>query len=136
MKTKLISALLSSLVMFGLAGLFTGVLAREFIARNVESEMLRAPPNLVLTYLGYLALALLMAFAYQYFAKSGTKSWISGLKLGLATALVWLMPYSLVLFSVYKFPYAAIPMDFGWVLVEQGLGGLVVGLVQGRRANI
>jgi len=39
------------------------------------------------------------------------------------------MPYSLVLFGVYKFPYAALPLDFAWALIEQGVGGLLIGLV-------
>ena len=135
MKRILISGLLASFVMFGLAGLFTGVLAREFIARQVDPAMLRMPPNLALTYAGYLVLGMLMAFAYKHLAKPGGNPAGAGLKLGLFAAVVWLMPYSIVLFSVYKFPYAAIPLDFSWALVEQGLGGVIIGLVQGRRAN-
>lgn len=42
------------------------------------------------------------------------------------------MPYTLVLFGVYKFPYAALPMDFAWAFVEQGMGGLVIGLIYGK----
>ena len=42
------------------------------------------------------------------------------------------MPYTLVLFGVYKFPYAALPMDFAWAFVEQGMGGLVIGLIYGN----
>ena len=42
------------------------------------------------------------------------------------------MPYSLVLFGVYRFPYVALPIDFVWALVEQGLGGLVIGIIHGR----
>lgn len=134
-KRDLISAVLASLVMFCLAGLFTGVLARAFIAEHVAPAMLRTAPNLALTYAGYLLLGLLMAFAFRHVARPDQKPAVAGLKLGLLTGVVWLMPYSLVLFSVYNFPYAAIPLDFGWALVEQGLGGLVIGLVQGRRAH-
>ena len=50
----------------------------------------------------------------------------------MVAAVCWLMPYSLVLFGVYNFPYVVLPMDFAWALVEQGIGGVVIGLIQGR----
>jgi hypothetical protein len=37
------------------------------------------------------------------------------------------------LFGVYRFPYLALPLDFAWALVEQGVGGVVVAMVVGRR---
>ena len=46
------------------------------------------------------------------------------------------MPYSLVLFGVYRFPYVALTLDFAWALVEQGMGGLVIGLIHGKRAAV
>ena len=57
---------------------------------------------------------------------------MSGLRFGLVAGVCWLMPYSLVLFGVYKFPYVALPLDFAWALVEQGIGGLVIGLIYGK----
>jgi hypothetical protein len=45
------------------------------------------------------------------------------------------MPYSLVLFGVYNFPYAVLPLDFAWAMVEQSMGGLVIGLIYGK-ANV
>ena len=50
-------------------------------------------------------------------------------------AALWLMPCSLILFGVYRFPYEALPLDFAWAFVEQGLGGVLVavGLERGRR---
>jgi hypothetical protein len=127
------AAIVSSLVMFSLAGLYTGVLAREFIASHVDAAMLRNPPNLLLVYCGYLALASLMSFFYSRGRRPISTPAVSGLRFGLIAAVVWLMPYSLVLFGVYRFPVAALPLDFGWALVEQGTGGLVIGLIQGRR---
>jgi hypothetical protein len=123
----------ASLVMFLLAGLYTGVLAREFIAAHVNPLMLRNPPNLPLVYCGYLLLALLMSLLYTRILRSVSSPAASGLRFGLVTAVVWLMPYSIVLFGVYDFPYQALPLDFGWALVEQGLGGVIIGLIYGKR---
>ena len=79
MTRTVVAAMASAVVMFSLAGLYTGVLAREFIA-----------------------------------------------------AACWLMPYSLVLFGVYKFPYIALPLDFAWAIAKQGIGGVVIGLIHGK----
>lgn len=129
----LISIVVSAVSMFGLAGLYSQILAKDFITENINSEFLRNPPDLAVTFLGYLFLALLMAYAYRYFQVRFHTPVKSGLILGLSTAVVWIMPYSIVLFSVYNFPYIALPMDFFWVLLEQGIGGILIGAIQGRQ---
>jgi len=132
----IISAVVAAAAMFGLAGLYTQVLARDFIANNVNPELLRNPPDLVITFLGYLFLALIMAYVYRFFQNKFQEPIKSGIFLGLSAAVVWIMPYSIVLFSVYNFPYVALPLDFVWMLIEQGVGGLLIGLIQGRRLKI
>ena len=132
MKRTIFAVIAASAVMFSLAGLYTGVLARAFIAAHVDQSLLRTPPNLVLVFFGYVVLALLMSVFYWRFVRvTGSPAW-SGLRFGMGAAVCWLMPYSLVLFGVYKFPYYALPLDFAWALVEQGLGGLVIGLIYGK----
>ena len=132
MKRTIFSVIAASAVMFSLAGLYTGVLARAFIAAHVDQSLLRNPPNLILVFFGYVVLALLMSVFYWRFVRvTGSPAW-SGLRFGLVAAVCWLMPYSLVLFGVYKFPYVALPLDFAWALVEQGTGGLVIGLIYGK----
>ena len=133
MKKTILATITASAVMFSLAGFYTGVLARQFIAVHVDQALLRTPPNLVLVFFGYFVLALLMALLYGRFVRvTGSPAW-AGLRFGLMAAVCWLMPYSLVLFGVYKFPYVALPLDFAWALVEQGMGGLVIGLIHGKR---
>ena len=136
MKKTIFAVIAASAVMFSLAGFYTGVLAREFIAVHVDQALLRTPPNLVLVFFGYFVLALLMALLYGRFVRvTGSPAW-TGLRFGLMAAVCWLMPYSLVLFGVYKFPYVALPLDFAWALVEQGMGGLVIGLIHGKRPAV
>jgi hypothetical protein len=128
----ILAVLAASVAMFALAGAYTGVLAREFIAKNVDQALMRTPPNLILVFFGYLVLALLMAILYRRFVRvEGSPAW-SGLRFGMVAAVCWLMPYSLVLFGVYKFPYIVLPLDFIWALFEQGVGGLVIGLIYGK----
>jgi hypothetical protein len=136
MKKALLAAASAAAVMFSLAGLYTGVIARGFIAHNVDSSMLRQPANLVLIFFGYALLALLMTGLYGRFVRRAQSPAWSGLRFGIMSGVCWLMPYSLVLFGVYRFPYVALPMDFGWALIEQGIGGLVIGLIYGKSSAI
>ncbi len=76
----------AAVVMFSLAGLYTGLLARAFIAQHVEAALLRTPSNLILVEGDYVMLALIMA----------------------------------------------LPFYFAWALLEQGAGGLMMGLVCGK----
>lgn len=132
MKKTIFAVIAAAAVMFSLAGLYTGVLARQFIASHLDSALMRTPPNLILVFFGYLVLALLMALLYRRLVRvDGSPAWL-GLRFGLVAAVCWLMPYSLVLFGVYNFPYVVLPMDFAWAFVEQGAGGLVIGLIFGR----
>lgn len=132
MKRTVFAVIAASVAMFSLAGLYTSVLARAFIASHVDQSLLRTPPNLILVFVGYVALALLMSVLYARLVRvTGSPAW-SGLRFGMVAAVCWLMPYSLVLFGVYKFPYAALPLDFAWALLEQGIGGLVIGMIYGK----
>ena len=132
MKRTIVAVIAASLVMFSLAGLYTGVLAREFIAAHVDQSLLRTSPNLILVFFGYVVLASLMSVLYSRLVRVTSSPAWSGLRFGMVAAVCWLMPYSLVLFGVYKFPYVALPLDFAWSFVEQGIGGLVIGLAFGK----
>jgi hypothetical protein len=132
MKKTIVAVIAAAAVMFSLAGLYTGVLARQFIASHLDPALMRTPPNLPLVFFGYLVLALLMALLYRRLVRvDGSPAW-TGLRFGMVAAVCWLMPYSLVLFGVYNFPYIVLPMDFIWAFVEQGAGGLVIGLIYGK----
>jgi uncharacterized membrane protein YidH (DUF202 family) len=128
----ILAIIAAAVAMFSLAGLYTGVLARSFIEANVDKALMRSPPNLFLVFFGYLVLAVLMAVIYQRYVRlNGSPAW-NGLRFGMATAVCWLMPYSLVLFGVYNFPYIVLPLDFVWALIEQGVGGLIIGFIYGK----
>jgi len=129
---QIISTLTAGLAMFMLAGLYTGVIAKNFMTANVDATMIRTPPNLALIAVGYVFLGLLMTLIYPHI-KGLNGSLKSGILFGMACGAMWMMPYSIVLFGVYRFPYIALPVDFVWALVEQGVGGLIVGAVMKNR---
>ena len=131
MKKTILAIVLASLAMFSLAGFYTSVLARDFISEHVESALLRTPPNLLLVFAGYFVLSLLMTVIYARVVNVEKSPAWAGLRFGAVAGICWLVPSSLVLFGIYKFPYAALPMDFGWALIEQGIGGLIIGYILG-----
>jgi hypothetical protein len=135
LKKTLFAVVAATVVMFSLAGLYTGVLVHELIVNHVDPTLLRNPPNMALIAFGYFVLALLMAILYPRLVLVTGSPAMSGLRFGLVAGVCWLMPYSLVLFGVYKFPYVALPLDFAWALVEQGIGGVVIGLIYGKSSN-
>ncbi|WP_426103073.1 hypothetical protein [Massilia sp. TSP1-1-2] len=133
MKPILLAVAVSALAMFSLAGLYTGVLAHAFIAQHLAGPALRTPPNLPLVFAGYVFLALCMTLVHRrLFYGTRPTTWTNA-RFGMLAGVGWLMPYSLVLFGVYAFPYLALPLDFCWALVEQGLGGVIIGAILGRR---
>jgi hypothetical protein len=135
MKRIVLAAVIATIAMFSLAGLYTGVLARAFIASHVDPAMLRSSPNLTLVFVGYALLAALMTVIYSRLAPvTASPAW-TGVRFGVLSGICWLMPYSLVLFGVYRFPYEVLPMDFAWALIEQGVGGLIIGLVLGKATS-
>ncbi|QIL21095.1 hypothetical protein [Thermomonas sp. HDW16] len=83
--------------------------------------MLRQSPDLALTFVGYFVLACLMVLTYRKSALLTANPVKRGLAVGLAFAVVWLMPYSLVLFSMYRFPYEALAIDFPGLSSSKGL---------------
>ena len=132
MKPILLAVAASALAMFSLAGLYTGVLAHAFIAQHLAGPALRDPPNLPLVFAGYVLLALCMTLAHRRLFHGTPPTIWSNVRFGMLSGVGWLMPYSLVLFGVYAFPYLALPLDFSWALVEQGLGGVIIGTILGR----
>jgi hypothetical protein len=135
MKRPVLATVAATIAMFSLAGLYTGVLARAFIASQVDPAMLRSSPNLVLVFVGYALLAALMTLIYARLVRVAASPAWTGVRFGLLSGICWLMPYSLVLFGVYRFPYEVLPMDFAWTLFEQGVGGLIIGLVLGTTTD-
>jgi hypothetical protein len=133
---KIIATVVAGLAMFMLAGLYTGVIAKGFMTANVDANMIRMQPNMMLIASGYLFLAALMTLIFPHIKDLTAGSVKSGVVFGMVSGIVWMMPYSLVLFGVYRFPYIAISVDFVWALVEQGIGGILISLILGMHKRI
>jgi hypothetical protein len=131
-KKFFLAGIVGSVVMFLLAGMWNTVIVRNFIEAQIDPSQLRSVPVLYLVILGYLVLGFLMAIIYPRFAKGGKSVVGQGLMFGIIAGALWMLPYSLVLNSIYNFPFVAIGYDTIWVIVEQGIGGIVIAMVYGE----
>jgi hypothetical protein len=131
-KAGFFSLLLAFLAMFVMAGLFNGLVINELVSENIESAMLREVPNLGLIALGYALLALLMTLIYPRVVSPASYSFRSGFLFGMVAGIFWLLPQALVLHGVYQFPLRDLLIDPAWALLEQGIGGAIIGLIYAK----
>ena len=131
---KMLFALIAGFVtMFLLSGLWHMLIMGDFYEANGASNSL-AEPNLLFIALGYFILALLMSYAYPLGYKGG-KPVIEGLKFGVLMGLLWILPLGVVLFGVMESSGTLLIVDAVWHVVEQGIGGIVIGLVYGSQSS-
>ncbi|MEE9167080.1 MAG: DUF2177 family protein [Candidatus Neomarinimicrobiota bacterium] len=93
-------------------------------------DVLRSEPNVAFVVLGYLVLALLMAYIYPIGYKGGSPT-SQGLKFGILMGLIWVLPHGLVYVGVLNFTLTYTIVDGIWHVVEEGVGGVVIGLLYG-----
>ena len=132
MKIKFISLVLAFLVMFVLAGLFNGLVVNQFVNENIDTAMRLESPNLALIALGYALLALLMTLIYPRVVSQPSYSFRSGFLFGMVAGIVWLLPQALVLHGSYRFPALGLLIDPAWALLEQGIGGAIIGMIYAK----
>lgn len=127
MKKIIIAFLLSFMVMFGLAGLFSSLIVNEYISNNILPQMLKPQPNMIYIIAGYMLLSFLMVMLYPKLVNSEQSSVKSDFLFGAFISVLWLLPITLVLHGVYNFPTLSLLIDSSWALLEQGLGGMTIG---------
>ena len=127
---KMLFALLAGfVVMFLLAGLWHSVLMEDFYMADSSSNAF-AEPKMQFIALGYFILALIMAYIYPFGYKGGSPV-IEGLRFGITMGLSWILPFCVVLYGIFESSGTLLMVDFVWHIVEEGIGGIVIGLVYG-----
>ncbi|MEE9448992.1 MAG: DUF2177 family protein [Ignavibacteriaceae bacterium] len=127
---KFLFALLGGfLVMWLLAGLWHVLIMGDFYAKYAGPSTFEEPKLLFIA-LGYAILALLMVYIYIQGYKGGSPL-KEGLRFGVLMGLLWILPINVVMFGVREISSTVIVVDVIWHLVEQGVGGIVIGLIYG-----
>jgi hypothetical protein len=79
----------------------------------------------------YLVLGLLMAYMYPIGYKGG-KPLFEGLRFGVLIGLVWVLPHTLAMLGAHGGSLWRVLINAAWHVIEQGIGGIIVGLIYGR----
>ena len=128
-KKFLLALVLSFIVMFVLSFVWHDALMGDYYKTNDPS--IKDEVHIPFVALGYYILALLMVYIYPKGFKGGSPVG-EGLRFGLFIGLLWLLPRSVVLYGVLEGSSGVLVIvDSVWHLVEQGIGGIIIGLVHG-----
>ena len=123
----------SFLAMFILGSLWHPLLMKNFYEKYGGDSML-AEPNLLFIILGVLILAVLMAYLYPQGYKGGSPL-KEGLRFGVLIGLLAVLPFSVVMIGVMGTSKTLVLVDALWHLVEQGVGGIVIGYVYRSKSS-
>ena len=132
-KKKLLSWITGFVVMFVLGFLWHQIIMGDFYD-NQMSQVLRVELRIPFVILGYIVLAFLMAYVYPMGYQGGSPL-KEGLRFGVLIGLIWVLPHGLVALGTENITVAGGLVDAIWHVVEQGIGGVVIGLVYGSGAE-
>lgn len=82
--------------------------------------------------LAYIVLALIMAYIYPLGYKGG-KPILEGLRFGMIIGILWVFPHELAMMGAHEGKSILyVLQNSGWHIIEQGIGGIIIGLIYGR----
>ena len=131
-KKCIIATIAGFVVMFLLAGLWHMLIMGNFYDSHSYFPA-RETPTMEYIGLGYLILALLMAYIYPK-GYSGGSPVKEGAIFGGFMGLLWILPFSIVLHGVFiSGTKTLILVDAIWHIIEEGIGGILIGVIYGRK---
>ena len=132
-KKMLLALIAGFAVMYLLSWLWHMKIMVDFYIAHSSSGALDAPKTQYIL-LGYFVLALILSYIYPLGYKGGSPV-IEGLKFGAVMGLLWNLPFSLVSFGLFESSGTLIIVDGIWHIVEEGIGGIAIGLVYGSQIS-
>lgn len=116
-------------VMFVLGGIWNALIMTDQYADHAPVNV-RSPEDASMLFLivGYLLLTCFMTFLFsQSFSERPSTG--QGFQFGALFGIIATLPLYMILYAVWDISIVHILIDSGWHLVEQGIGGIVLGLV-------
>lgn len=129
-KKFILATIAGGVVMWLLAGLWYWVIATKLYPPMAEH------PRMLFIILGYLVLAILMAYLYPIGYKGGSPL-AEGVRFGIVMGLLWVLPLCLVEHGATTptLAFRVIVIDAIWHCVEEGIGGIVMAYCYGGPAK-
>jgi len=122
------------LIMWLLSGLWHVLIMGDFYAKY-EGPSAYESPQMLFIIIGYAILALLMVYIYIQGYKGGSPL-KEGLRFGVVIGLLWILPLNVIIYAVKETSGTFIVVDVLWHIVEQGIGGIVIGLIYGSTKSV
>ncbi len=119
--------------MFIPGGLWHMIIMKDFYDKYAGDSAL-AEPNIIFIILGVLILSALMAYMYPQGYKGGSPL-KEGLRFGVVIGLLWILPYNVIMIGVMGTAKTLVVVDALWHIVEQGVGGIVIGYVYRSKSS-
>jgi len=126
-KKLILAALAGGIGMWLLAGLWHEIIMAQFY--TAETNASHAGTGIIFT--AYLVLGLLMAYLYPLGYKGG-RPWLEGLRFGILIGILWVFPHELAMAGAHSGPLPYVFKNAAWHMVEQGAGGIIVGLIYSK----
>ena len=126
LKKLTLSTLIGGHGMWIIAGIY-----HNLIMANLYEEVNAKHEGLGILLVAYFILALIMAYVYPLGYK-GKSPALEGLRFGIIIGLLWVFPHSLAMAGAHGDSIIYVFKNSAWHLVEQGLGGVIIGLIYGK----
>ena len=117
--------------MWIIAGLWHKLIMVKFYA--IETHATHEGTGTIL--LAYLTLGVLMAYIYPLGYRGGRPA-VEGLRFGVVIGLLWVFPHELIIAGAHGDSISYVFRNAAWHMIEQGVGGIIIGLVYGRVKTI
>ena len=121
------ATLASGVTMWILAGLFHELVMAKFY--TAETNATHEGTGII--FLAYIFLSIIMSFMYPIGYKGGRPA-IEGLRFGVIIGLLWVFPHELAMAGAHSTSILYVLKNAAWHMVEQGAGGIVIGLIYKR----
>lgn len=113
--------------MWVISGLWHNLILANFYRDEVEASH----EGIGVLLIAYIILGLFMIYFYHR-AYANERSMVSALKLGVLIGILWVFPHELAMTGAHGEPLAYVLKNGVWHVVEQGLGGIIMGLIYGK----
>ena len=125
----LLAVVATGLAMWIVAGIW-----HNLIMANLYESVHATHDGLGLLLVAYFLLAALMVYLYPFYA-ARKHSVLRGFVFGAIIGLLWVFPHGLAMAGAHDTSVVYVLKNSLWHMVEQGIGGVVVGLVLGGGAT-
>ena len=131
MKTNLIRLILASLAgglgMWILAGLW-----HNLVLPSVDETIHPHHEGIFIMLIAYIILGMIMAYLYARIVRA-KKPVIEGLIFGVIIGILWVFPHGLAMAGTHGTSVLYEIKNAFWHMVEQGVGGIIIGSIIGKR---